>query len=365
MKFIISMLSLLLLFISTSINAGAILEDELLGIEDTFSAIQFYGDAELRADMVRDLPRAEESSFDRAKVRVRSGIIWEVNEAVELGAAIKLNLNTQSNAETRFNLDNELADDVSIDELFARYNLNEDSALLIGQSEFPLNLSPMVWDNDLRPQGISFQHRHAIGEFSSFQLTAGAFLGNHLFSDSSRINATQAAFRFGEGTKFGYQVTASYLEFNNLNDLSSNELRRTNTAGPGGIYAEDFDIIDIQLGTNIRWNNFPIRARFDLLKNIATSDNGYGARIDLIFGNSIRESGIEFGFAAQRIQQDAVVAAFNDDDWWFATNMRGVVGWFAYGFNESLRGKMSVFHERLDPIEDNNNRAIFDLQYFY
>lgn len=349
--------------------AGASLEDslvdDLLGIDDTFSSIQVYGDVQLRGDIVRDLPRVVDPDFERATARARIGIIWTVNEFIDFGAAAKVNWSTESNARTRFNLDNERADDISIDELFTRINVTENTSLLIGQSVFPLTLSPMLWDDDLRPQGVSLQHRQEIGDFSSFEFIGGVFLGNHLFGDSSRINSAQAALRFGEGTAFGYHAIVSILDFGNLGDLSRNSLRRTNSPGVGGSFAEDFNIVDIQLGTNISWKNVPIRASVDLLKNVDASDKAYGGRVDLVLGNSHDQRGVELGVAAQRIQQDAVVAPFNDDNWWFATNMRGVSGWVAYGFNDSLRAKLAVFHERLDPLPTNNNRALLDLQYTF
>lgn len=364
MKLKVTVISLSLLCMAKVVNADAILEDELLGIEETFNAIEVYGDIQMRTDIVRDLPRPVEPDFERATARARVGVIWEANEFIEMGAALKVNWSTQSNSETRFNLDNERADNVSVDELFMRFNLNEGTSFLFGQTEFLLSLSPMLWDNDLRPQGISAQHRKEIGDFNAIELIGGAFLGNHLFADSSRINAAQAALRLREGTNFGYDITVSYLDFNNLNDLARNGLRRTNSGSAIG-FAEDFEIVDLQLAANIRWQGFPTRVRLDLLKNVAASDKAYGGRIDLILGSSIRQQGIEVGFAAQRIQQDAVVAPFNDDDWWFATNMRGFTSWVAYGFNESLRGKFAVFHERLDSEPDNNNRALIDLQYFF
>ena len=67
----------------------------------------------------------------------------------------------------------------------------------------------------------------------------------------------------------------------------------------------------------------------------------------------------------QRIQREALVAAFNDDDWWFPTRMRGTTAWFAYGINNSLRLKAAFFTERRDDQEKNNKRALFDLQYFF
>lgn len=341
------------------------LDNDLLGIDDAFSSIQVYGDVRLRGDIVRDLPRVIDPDFERATARARIGFIWTANEFIEIGVAAKVNWSTESNARTRINLDNERADAVSIDELFTRINFTENTSFLVGQSVFPLVLSPMVWDDDLRPQGVSLQHRQEIGDFSSLEIVGGAFLGNHLYGDSSRINTAQVALRFGEGTTFSYHAIASVLDFGNLGDLSRNGLRRTNSTGIGGSFAEDFNIVDLQLGTSIRLNDFPIRASVDLLKNVDASDKAYGGRVDLVLGNSQGQRGVELGVAAQRIQQDAVVAPFNDDDWWFATNMRGVSGWVAYGFNASLRAKLAIFHERLDPIPTNNNRALLDLQYTF
>lgn len=373
------LLTMSLLYVTQTMAGGqdplaeeSSLEDELLGVDAIYDQIEVYGDVRFRGDVVRDLPRGVEPDFERATARARVGIIWEANDFLEFGLAGKVNWSTESNNQVRFNLDNERADDISLDELYVRFNIDENSSLLLGQSEFPLVLSPVIWDQDLRPQGLSFQHRRDIGDFNSFELTGGVFLGNHLFGDNSRIKAIQAAFRLGEGTPVGYQLIASYLDFSNLEELGSNGLLRSNSRVGGrapmdanGVFANEYDIVDIQLGTNIRWKNVPIRLRVDLLKNVAVSDNGYAGRVDLILGNSIDQKGFELGVAAQRVQQDAVVAAFNDDDWWFATNMRGVAGWLGYGFTESMRARMSVFHERIDVVSTNNNRALFDLNYSF
>ncbi len=367
------LIHLLLLSVMTSVCMADVedpladdpLAEQLIDIDESFERFEFFGDAQLRGDVVRDLPRMIEPEFQRMTSRIRAGAIMGVTDSIEIGLAAKINLSSQANSETRFNLDNERADDITVDQLFARFDVTENSSVLIGQSVFPLRLSPMLWDSDLRPQGISFQYNQSVGDFSSFELTGGTFLGNHLFGDSSRINAVQAGLNIGEGTSFGYNAAIAYLDFDNLGDLARNDLRRTNSSVAGGGFAEEFKLIDVKLGTNIRWNNFPIRAGVDLVKNVAASDDNIGGRVDVVFGKSIGQRGIELGLVAQRIQQDAVVAPFNDDDWWFATNMRGVGGWLAYGFSESIRAKVTVFHERLDTAENNNNRALFDLQYFF
>jgi putative porin len=350
---------------SGSIADDEFLEDELIDIDESIENYEFFGDVQLRSDSVRDLPRPIENDFDRVTARARLGVLWSPVDSIEVGLAGKVNLSSQSNSKTRFNLDNERANDVVMDELFLNYHINEQTNLQIGQTHFPLRLSPMVWDQDLRPQGISIRHRKELNEFNSLDITGGIFLGNHLFGDNSNIKAMQAALNIGEGKNTSYKVILSYIDFNNLADLAANGLRRTNLAAANGNFAHDFDNLDMQINLNFNQHAFPIRVKLDLINNLAVGKDDFGARADLILGNSIRRKGIELGLAAQRIQREALVGAFNDDDWWFPTRMRGTTVWLAYGLNESIRMKAQVFTERRDDKANNNKRALFDLQYTF
>jgi Putative porin len=340
-------------------------EEELIDIDESIENYEFFGDVQLRGDSVRDLPRTTDKDFDRVAVRARLGVLWTPSEDIEIGLASKINLGTQSNSKTRFNLDNERSNDISIDEFFLNYHINTQTSAQLGQTHFPLRLSPMVWDPDLRPQGLSVKHKKELSEFNSLDLVGGVFLGNHLFGDESNIKAVQAALNLGEGKNNSYNIILSYIDFNNLGDLAANGLRRTNLAAANGNFAHDFDNVDVQINFNFNQHTFPVRAKFNLINNLAVGEDDYGARADLILGNSIGRKGIELGVATQRIQREALVGAFNDDDWWFATRMRGTTAWLAYGFNESIRMKAQVFTERLDSVTKNNKRALFDLQYTF
>lgn len=340
-------------------------EDELIDIEESANRFEFFGDVQLRIDSVRDLPRLVEKDFDRVTARARMGVLWLPNDTVEVGLAAKVNVSSQSNSKSRFNLDNERADDIELDELFFNYILTEQTSVLFGQTHFPLQLSPMLWDHDLRPQGLSVNHRRALSEFNSFDIVGGFFLGNHQYGDDSNIRAIQAALNIGEGKNTSYSIVMSYLDFNNLNDLATNDLLRTNSGSVLTGFSTDFDVADIQVNLNLNQHAFPVRIKLDFSNNLAIGHDDFAGRADLILGNSIRQQGIEIGVATQRIQQDALVAAFNDDDWWFPTQMRGTTAWLAYGFNESLRFKFAVFTERRDNRPKHNKRALFDLQYFF
>ncbi|MBI2993197.1 MAG: hypothetical protein HYY48_03360 [Gammaproteobacteria bacterium] len=360
----LSGLLFLLLFPLTQpcVAADPPVAEDLAAMERSF---EYFADARLRGDFVRDLPRPIEKDFERGTIRVRPGISWFPNEVLEFGVAARINLSTQGNSKTRFNLDNEKADDVLLDELFMTAHLSEETELLVGQSQFPLRLSPMLWDQDLRPQGVSLRHRVGIGNFNSFEALGGAFLGNHLYGDDSKIQAAQAALRIGEGKSIQYLLLLSWVDFDDLDELARKGLGRTNLLNPDGTFADDFNIADLQLGVEFTARNWPVRARIDLARNTAAGEDGFGGRADLVIGNSIRRQGFEFGVAHQRVQRQAVQAAFNDDDWWFRSRMRGTMVWLGYGFSESLRIRLAGFSERLDVAQNRNERGLVDLEWFY
>ena len=64
----------------------------------------------------------------------------------------------------------------------------------------------------------------------------------------------------------------------------------------------------------------------------------------------------------QRIQRDAVPAAFNEDDWWFHSAARGVMPWVAYGLDETWSVQLSGFFERPDGRDERITRVLLDVR---
>ena len=332
--------------------------------QDDPSAFEPYGDVRLRGDFVRNLPRPVDPDFDRGMIRARPGVRWLPHEALEFGAALKINLSTDNNDKTRFNLDNEKADAVLLDEAYLRVQLGDNTELLVGQSVFPLLLSPMVWDQDLRPQGVSLRHAIPAGDFSSLEFMGGVFFGNHLYGDESVIGAAQATFNLNEGMPLAWRFSLAWLDFSDLNELARAGLVRTNRAA-AGVFANEFNLANARAGVTLKRFGFPLRLQLNLLRNMAVGSDGFAARGDLILGDSRRRHGWELGGAWQRVQREALIAAFADDDWWFRTRMRGVSLWAGYGITDSLRVRISGFRERRDDVSVHNWRALVDLQWTY
>jgi hypothetical protein len=324
------------------------------------SAWSWFGDLMLREDHVEDIPRKVEPDIQRVFGRGRFGVLYDPIPQLEFCGAIKLAAASNSNSEDRsYNL-NEVSNGVGLDQIFIRWRPTEGTSVLAGKSVFPLDLTPMLWDQDLRPIGLSMDSSFGVGDFDRIGIVAGYFAGNLLYGDDSRIGALQASYRWHEGQPTSAGVILSYLDFSDLETLTANGLARTNRH-VGDQLVSDYHLLDLQFVARFRPGDWPLEARIDLLRNLGADDERDAARGSIVLGDRRQPHGWEFGFAAQRIQRDAAMAAFNSDDWWFHSWARGVMPWIGYGFTPTWSMRLAGFHERLDVASQYTDTYLLDL----
>ena len=318
-----------------------------------------YGDLLLRGEHTRDIP-GRTDDLQRLRSRFRAGARMDA-DAIEFGVAVEASLGSDRNQDNRANNDNERSDAVNLDELYVRWRPTDNTSVLLGKTAFPIQLTPLLWDDDLRPIGVSASHSIATGAFSRLHLVGGYFAGDHLYGDESRIAAAQLGWFWNEGAAIGGDVQLAWLDFSNLQALVDHGLGRTNRR-VAGVLVNDYQLADLQLGLNARVGEALWRMRLDLVRNMgAVDEHADGARLSLIRGDARVADGIELGFAIQRFQRDAVLAAFTSDDWWFHSFGRGVMPWVAYGINDRWRVQLSAFRETRDGIADPTDRVLLDV----
>ena len=87
--------------------------------------------------------------------------------------------------------------------------------LQAGKDGLPLVLSRMLWDPNLRPAGLFYSDKRAIGD-ASLRFVAGAFLGQYLSGDQSRIAALQLDLHLHEDGAVHPEFILSYLHLTDL-----------------------------------------------------------------------------------------------------------------------------------------------------
>lgn len=342
--------------------AGAEAQDPFdpLAEDEAARRWSFTGDLQVRGEHTSGLPNGR-ADLERARGRLRLGLDGWLGERLEAGASVKLLAASSGNQDTRINNDNERARAFTLDRLVLRWRLGEHTRATLGKDALALRLTPLVWDPDLRPAGIAIDHALAVGDFDRLTLAGGYWAGQHLFGDQSRIAAAQVGWLWREGAPVSASAHLALLDFDRLEALARNGLARTNRVA-GGRLVSDFRLLDLLVEGHLALAGRPLRARLDLVRNLGAEDLRDGARFDLTLGDSTQARGWELGWAVQRFQRDAVLAAFSDDDWWFHSFARGHSLWFAYALDARWRLRLSGFRETRDGLSEPTDRLLLDLE---
>jgi hypothetical protein len=326
---------------------------------DPGSSLSTQFDLRLRLERTTNIP-ARTDDIERFRARLRAGLSYLTDNGFELGAAAELAQGSDDNVDNKRNKDNEKSDSINLDQLYARYFFGENTSATVGKTNLTLTLSPLVWDQDLRPIGLGVQSEFAAAELSNWRINAGYFAPDFVYDNrNARLAAVQVGYQFQPGAPDHFSVWLGYLRFSDLNQLPAEGIGRTNRR-IGTTLVSDYELLDLQFNAQLDLDGVPVQFRADGLRNLGAKDQRDAGRVSLSAGDAAT-GGFEMGFAYQRAARDAVLAVAADDDWWFQSFARGGMPWFAYGFDSGWGMRLSGFDERRDGISKATTRVLFDV----
>jgi hypothetical protein len=154
------------------------------------------------------------------------------------------------------------------------------------------------------------------------------------------------------------------LSYLHLTDLDALLVAGEDRGNPfqNGHFTDRYDVVDGQFILHVAGDT-PVRLLLDLAHNLGADADNQAARLEFALGDSFHAGGQEVGFATQRIQQSALLGAFNSEDWWFHAGTHGDLVWYAYGISDSLRVRAAFFWEQPDGTDTHTRRLLLDLQW--
>ena len=276
---------------------------------------------------------------DRFRVRWRPGVVIKPNLIWTIGLEVEANGIHESDGDVDpprfpefhspiFDRDNFKRNSVVLSKAFAKYSPTSDLEFIGGKFDNPFITTEMVWDNDLRPNGGVLKVS-AGADDEAWRITGriGDFYASHYLHDRTNVVAAQGAFILTEGvTKLTF--AASYYD-HNVHDLDPS-LVRTNTRSGFGLL-NDYNLFDLIGRVRFGFEFVPIMAQFDYVHNTAANSfdpsmpgNGdTGWLVEATVGQFEEVGDFELGWAYHHVESDAVLAAYNTDDWWFPTRGEG------------------------------------------
>ena len=316
--------------------------DEVAGVVRRFRPI---GDIRIRFE-----PIYQDLTPDRyrARVRLRIGAEGKLNE--DFFGAFQLATGTTENDPVSTNFtDSQFFSrkPIGVDKAYINYQPLQHKWLSLTGGKFaPMWYKNSSWlDPDLNPEGgaekLSFDLKH-LGFVKNVSLVGMQLVYNEAAGSDLPISLGGDSDAFGgQGSvtlQFGKRITTTFAG-TGLNWINADSVikaiiaktlagnRNTNaTVGTGTNvrYASKFLYADFiaDAGVKTWWDKYPLHLVLDLLDNPrAASGHNHALWADASLGQSKEKHDLQFGYAFGRIEQDAVIAAFNESEMRAPTNL--------------------------------------------
>lgn len=296
-------------------------------------------------------------SVDRYAASLRAGFVWGPSSWVETGAGFRWNVGSGDEFPPH---DNEPRDEFELDRLFLRWLPSANDELTVGKTDLPLDLSPMLWDDDLRPIGVALTGRRPVGAFDEFEWSLGYFEPDHPFGGDEAMVAGQIAYVARQGALTGGSVRLAYLDFDDLETLPPALSGRGNPYTMEGPESE-YQIADLQAALRVPLGGGALKLSVDVAENLEADVDEQAFRGGFRWRSAEGDGRLALGGSYEDIAAQAVLGAYNSDDWWFHAAFRGTSVWLSYELRGGAVLKLSGFEERLDGTRDDVRRLLIDL----
>lgn len=302
--------------------------------------IKFTGDIRLRSQTI-DKDGDDEHKF---RYRVRVGFEAAVNDDVKLEFMLASGegdpVSTNQDFGEGFSGKNVVIDVADIYYTFGYHNF-----VRAGKIKLPFyrtHKNQMLWDNDLRPEGVFSKYKL----FKNMDITAGAFVVRNngstdkrddlnLYPDAKEGGSvylyTAKAIQYINDFRFGVSANiydalkgeSPYVKYNSGDNSEGDgkDLSKGNSLDANGNYVNDYHL----------WEAFAqyqatekLAFGVDVVYNSGADNENVAYNLSAMYGKLKKDGDMKFGYYYRDTEKDAVFAAYSDSD--FAGGYAGSKG---------------------------------------
>lgn len=333
------------------------------GAQKWLKDLKFGGDLRLRYEGFHYTSGnpSETDDRNRFRFRLRAGVEKKFSEDMKIGFALASGeavggqnvdpTSTNTTLDNNFNFKN-----IFIEKAYASYSPEFLRGGFVKNTEitggkftnpFEKGSSDMVWDRDVKPEGVYEKVNFNLLDGENVDLTSYFTAGQFILDEDGTVggDAELYAFQFGINPVAYTPVmdrpvellsALSFYKYSNYADKSNftigtTSLARGNTNAFDGrtdtLDAQDFDVWEIYNEIGLAPFGLPVRPFFDYAYNVSNSldkDQSGAYALGVKVGSIVSKGDWELSYAYKRIEPDSVVGAFNDSD--FGNGHSGKVG---------------------------------------
>jgi len=205
--------------------------------------------------------------------------------------------------------------------------------------------------DDLQTPGGAVSYVDRLGPTSTLTFTAGGFYSPQRYRDDSILGAGQVLFNRSDEGRCALQASASYWNMD-MRDVAPQYYRQNRVVVVNDRlgYASKFQLADILVKLQFPVARLPVTVSLDFIHNFGAPGaiaNAYEAGVAV--GTVGTPRTWRAFFVYQYIERDALVGAYNTDDWWWHTWAEGYRFGVSYTIFPMIYVQPAVvFQRRLD-----------------
>ncbi len=195
-------------------------------------------------------------------------------------------------------------------------------SLRVGRFGMPLAASEMLWDRDIQTPGGAAAWESADGAWT---IAAAGFYAPQRNGDRSRIGVGQVVWRIGDEARIQLETAASYWGYD-LRQMPPVFIRENTpiVVHDQPAYLSGFHVADLLLRLRFPIGTIPMLLSLDGIHNFeATAKRRDAFEATLAAGRVGTPGQVRAFYTYQYVERDALVGAYNTDDWWFHTWYEG------------------------------------------
>ena len=317
--------------------------------------LTFDWDALARYDDITHLHFRPDISRGRFEVRPEVG--FAVSERFRIGVRAVADYGTDTNDKNSANFDNYRSRGVSVERYYVEARPGE-FVVHAGAFGLPVLASEMLWDHDIQTPGaaVSWQPSE-----SGVTVTGAGFYGPQSQGDHTRIGVGQVVWRSGDPSRLVFEAAGAFWYFvpddlklffasGRPNLIRQNYANFSNTG-----LLSDYRIGDVMLRLRFPAGKIPVLVSLDGIKNFGVrgsakeDDESQAFEGNVTIGRVGAPGNWRFFYTFQYVERDAVLGAYNTDDWWFHSWYRGHrVGLAATFLPQTYLQASFIWQKRLD-----------------
>ena len=270
------------------------------------------------------------NSRTRQRVRARVTIEGKVNDQSNIVFGISSGSpDPVSNNQTLG--DGWSSKDVVLDLAFIEYASKRFSGLSLigGKMDNPFYLpgeSELIWDSDIRQEGIVAHYARDIDSISLFLTGGGFWIEERSKNDNSYMLSGQAVAEYHlpdgrstvavGGSYFDYENSKGFPPFFDAEDAFGNTtVPAVNSSGDTiEVYTSNFRLMELFAEAETKLGIVPVTVMGDYVNNTAVDRLNDGWLVGIRVGKIKKLSSLAFRYIYRQLNRDAVVGMFTDSD---------------------------------------------------